>query len=1134
MAPVSPSGHPSVSALPDDSHTAPAAPRAAPPSWSTPRRLITLLAALLLLHLSNPLTWGEIRPGLWYPPVGLGLALIAWYGRRAALWLALDGLLVVLQALVRARWEARHHAGAELALAGFDAVLGATVLLFSWWLYHERKQDRRGLDDPRTAKRFLFLVPGLGLGLGAVFHTLLFGRLVNDSAEAWRSELPAFWLSRALGVLALTPLLVVLTPWLARRGLVRPDVEMQVSDGPLDMGGGSEPLNGGDRLELFGLSAGAAVLTWLAVHYGLQQSVGWQLWGAPLLVIVWASLRQGLRGGTLVASASAVLSLLSLMGTSLADADRLLIQCNLVGQCAVALLVASASGWLRRSEARYRQVMAHLPVVIYSARFRPADQPPPSLDGLEAEVMLVSAGSEPILGCRSEELLGDYQRWLQRVHSEDREVLRAAVAQLRRQLQPVTCEYRLARIVDREADQRSAPVRWVRDTLAPRLDAQGRLIGWEGVLTDITEQRLLADDLRRTTSMLHALVSNLPAGVFFVQGPTGHPILVNARARSLLGQREELAAALEHLPDVYRLHRPDGTPYPVEDLPVFRALHLGVTSMREDIVVHRPDGRRTPLVTWAAPVSLTGGNSTGPPDAAVWVLEDLTALHQAEAARRDTEVRLRAVLETMAEGLVVLDNRGCIVDVNTTAGAILGHPPERLRGLNLSERNWSLLREDGTPLPSDDSPSATVLRLGRPVRNLIVGIFQHGPQGEERIPKPEEVRWVLTNAMPLGITGNGENRAVAGVVVTYIDMTASMRAQRMLRESEERYRELVESLPLMVVQANPNMHVTYANPALRDITGYDLGEVADPQAWSTLIYADDVPILIDLTRQALEGNGGRAEFRYRAKDGSEKFGLAFIEPRRRSDGAIVGTTTLIADLTRERRLEQELLRAQRLELVGRISSGIAHDFNNLLSVVLSLTELISSSLPPGHVGHSDLARIRDATEQAANLANQLLTFSKQRHVDARRIDVNLVIARTLELLRASLPARIKLRPSLREQDLFIQADETQLQQVLMNLCLNARDAMPEGGVLRVQTERVRRDGDWVRLTVQDSGTGMTDQVKAHLFDPFFSTKDHGTGLGLAVVRQIVESHGGHVEVASEPGHGTRFDVWWPLAPGDAK
>jgi PAS domain S-box-containing protein len=512
----------------------------------------------------------------------------------------------------------------------------------------------------------------------------------------------------------------------------------------------------------------------------------------------------------------------------------------------------------------------------------------------------------------------------------------------------------------------------------------GWLIGWEGVLTDVTEQRVLADDLRRTTNMLHALVGNLPAGVFFVQGPLGHPILVNARARQLLGRREDMAAGLEHLVEVYRLHRPDGSPYPVEELPVVMALRKGVTSMRDDIVVHRPDGRRTPLVVWAAPVSLTRGSSLsyGQPEAAVWVLEDLTSLHQAEAARRSTE---------------------------------------------------------------------------------------------------------------------------------------------------ERYRDLVESLPLMVLQADRDMRITYFNRATQAITGYDLADISDPQAWGAVIHADDLPMLVEMTRAALEGKGSRAEFRYRAKDGSEKVGLAIAEPRCRPDGEIIGTTALVVDVTRERQLEQELLRAQRLELVGRLASGIAHDFNNLLSVVMSLTELVGCSLPGDHPVHDDLARIKDATDQAANLASQLLAFSKQRGVAAHRIEVNRVARRTLELLRATLPPRIELKAELAAHDLFIQGDETQMQQVLMNLCLNGRDAMPGGGRLHIHTALVSSGGDWVRLSVQDTGTGMTDQTKAHLFDPFFSTKDRGTGLGLTVVQQIVESQGGRVEVFSEPGRGARFDVWWPAA-----
>jgi PAS domain S-box-containing protein len=867
-----------------------------------------------------------------------------------------------------------------------------------------------------------------------------------------------------------------------------------------------------------------------------------------------------------VASLSAGLSLLLLQGHASADDRALFIQGNLLSQCAVALLAASSFGWVRINEHRYRQVAASLPIVFYSARFfRPA-RPPVSASDRDAEVTRVSAASEALIGCPPRELLGEIERWMSHIHPEDRELLRAAIAQVGRYGQSVSCEYRITPPVRENRNPNSEirketeisdvgfrvsdfarqrqDVRWVHDTLAPQWDSEGRLLGWEGVLTDITEQRTLADDLRRTTNMLHALVDNLPTGVFFVQGPSGHSVLVNTRARQLLGQREDMAAGLEHLSEVYRLHRPDGTPYPVEELPVFLALRKGLTAMRDDIVVHRPDGRRTPLVTWAAPIHypLSAGRPPLAPadpaengkwvaesgwEAAVWVLEDLTALHQAEAARRDTEVRLRAILETMSEGVVVQDRGGCVIDSNAAASVILGQTPEKLRGKKLTDCDWRLMREDGTLLAEEEYPAAVVSRLGRPVRNLVLAIVPRLSQSASPDQQFKEVRWVLINVMPLGAASTGEQPTAKGVVSTYIDITPTIRAQRMLRDSEEKYRDLVESLPLMVIQADMDLRVTYANSATRRLSGYEQNEITEPAMWGRLVHPDDLPKLLTMGHEALSGRGSRSEYRYRAKDGSDKVGLAFSEPRRRSDGTIIGTTTLIADITRERQLEQELFRAQRLELVGRLAGGIAHDFNNLLSVILSMADLARATLPPGHSSRDDLQRIEEATQQAANLANQLLTFSKQRRIATRRIDINDTVARTLDLLRASLPSRIELKAELAPNELLVRADETQVQQVVMNLCLNARDAMPRGGLLEVRTALALADGKWICLSVRDNGTGMTDEVKAHLFDPFFSTKERGTGLGLAVVRHIVECHGGRVEVASESGKGARFDVWWP-------
>jgi signal transduction histidine kinase len=259
-------------------------------------------------------------------------------------------------------------------------------------------------------------------------------------------------------------------------------------------------------------------------------------------------------------------------------------------------------------------------------------------------------------------------------------------------------------------------------------------------------------------------------------------------------------------------------------------------------------------------------------------------------------------------------------------------------------------------------------------------------------------------------------------------------------------------------------------------------------------------------------------------------GHLILQPRRQGD-ELVGITALIVDMTLQRRLEQELELAQRLESVGRLASGIAHDFNNMLTVVLTLTELAHDALPSDHPVREDLRRVADAGEQAANLAAQLLAFSKKRP-GARRVDVNAVAGQTLSLLRGTLPANIALESTLANGELFVQADESQLQQILMNLCLNARDAMPQGGRLLVQTlTACAPDGQpagstgWVRLSVQDSGHGIAADVKSQMFRPFFSTKEGGTGLGLAVVQHIVESYGGRIEVWSQPGEGTRIDIW---------
>jgi PAS domain S-box-containing protein len=872
----------------------------------------------------------------------------------------------------------------------------------------------------------------------------------------------------------------------------------------------------------------------------------WPIWVLPLLFIVWACLRQGVRGGTVVASA-AVLGWAILVSLGMREAAAARLQGYFLAQCSTALLVGVSFSWIHASASVYRQVMNQTPVVLYSARFPQGHGRLTPTD--TAELTFVSPASRRLLGRAPTELLGEFRQWLRVVHPQDREVVVAAVTQLSRQQHPVTCEYRLAGAAPGHAGE-PAPAaaagvhpengtigqtpprdRWVRDTLVPLIDERGKLQGWEGVLVEITEQRYLADHLRRTSNMLHSLVAHLPAGVFFVQAPGGWPLLVNARARKLLGQREDLAAGTARWPQVYRLYRPDGTPYPAEELPVTKALHRGTTSMCDDIVVHRPDGRRVPLVTWAAPVDLAG---RGRPDAAVWVLEDLTALHRAEAARRDSEARLRAVIQTMAEGVMVHDRTGAVAECNQAACDILGLGPTEIQARWLRDARWGLVREDGSPLPVEEHPALVSLRTGQPVRQVILGVPRAGAGSGPGRPAPsgDAVVWLLVNAMPLT---EGRDLHPARVVTTFTDISAHRRALAVLRASEEKYRGLIEALPLLLLQSDRRGRLTYVNPAVEALTGFRLAELRSPRSWRGQVHPEDLPRLITAAGAARGGQAARLEVRFWTKERAERVGYVILSPRR-AGSEVIGQTVLIADLTAQRRLEHDLQRAQRVELVGRLAGGIAHDLNNLLTVMLGLAEIARGHLPDEHPARSDLAAIAEAGEKAAQLAGQLLALGKKRPAASGLVDVRRMARRTLELLRGTLLPTVRVETALDGPALHVRADETQLQQVVMNLCLNARDAMPEGGSLWVHAEEATRSGGpegpgggWVCLSVQDSGHGMAESVRARIFDPFYSTKEHGTGLGLALVREIVESHGGRVEVWSQPGRGARFDVWLPRA-----
>ncbi|HEX6244767.1 MAG TPA: ATP-binding protein, partial [Polyangiales bacterium] len=280
------------------------------------------------------------------------------------------------------------------------------------------------------------------------------------------------------------------------------------------------------------------------------------------------------------------------------------------------------------------------------------------------------------------------------------------------------------------------------------------------------------------------------------------------------------------------------------------------------------------------------------------------------------------------------------------------------------------------------------------------------------------------------------------------------------------------------------------------------------------------PREVELTR----GDGTRAPV---------MLGVSSVE----EDGA--RKIAFLFDLSERRRLEQQLLHAQRMEAVGRLAAGIAHDFNNVLSAITMGAELVGEALPAGHA-REELRELRKAADRAVRLVRQLLTFSRQQVLEPRVLSLNELVANLEDMLRRVLGSQLALRSELAAQQPEVKADPGQIEQVILNLVVNARDAMPQGGLLTLRTENVWLEsqrtfdvplppGPYVVLSVSDTGTGMDAATRARMFEPFFTTKEQGkgTGLGLSTVYGIVRQSGGAIDVVSAPGSGTTLSVYLP-------
>jgi PAS domain S-box-containing protein len=358
-----------------------------------------------------------------------------------------------------------------------------------------------------------------------------------------------------------------------------------------------------------------------------------------------------------------------------------------------------------------------------------------------------------------------------------------------------------------------------------------------------------------------------------------------------------------------------------------------------------------------------------------------------------------------------------------------------------------------------------------------------------------------------------------------------------LRRSEARFARLAESGIVGILFAGFDGHIQDANDAFLKMVGYSRGELESGRlSWETLTPSEYRPQSERIGKELHEsGVAMPVEKEYLRKDGTRVsviVGVAVLE-----GSECIG---FVLDITERRRLEHRLQHAQKMEAIGSLAGGVAHDFNNLLSAILGYSSLLLQGLPPGSALHDDATEIHRAGERAAGLTRQLLALSRKQRLNPEVINLGTVVSEMQKLFRRLIGENIDLVTALAPHLRNVKADPSQIEQVIMNLVVNARDAMPGGGTLTIETSNVDVNGasaphraavsagSYVRLTVSDTGTGMDAATQERIFEPFFTTKkEHGTGLGLSTALGIVQQSGGSIVVQSEVGRGSRFDVYLP-------
>ena len=646
------------------------------------------------------------------------------------------------------------------------------------------------------------------------------------------------------------------------------------------------------------------------------------------------------------------------------------------------------------------------------------------------------------------------------------------------------------------------------DVSARGFEVEGRWF-FQAIVRDVSERENALAALRASEENLQITLQSIGDGVIATDAAglihTMNPVAERLTDWSLSEARGR------HLDDVVRFVS-EKTRQPLES-PAARVLRerTSVALANHTLLLTRAGDER-PVSHSAAPIQGREGELTG----VVMVLRDVA---EERAAQRNLAFQAE-LLQNLSDGVVALDANHRVLAWNLAAEEMYGIKASDAFGKTMGE----LLTSEYEGFPSFKEFAEALDWVGK-IRVNVRRTLRNG---------------TVLDVEASGVVLRGDDEQITGYVSVSRDITARRRATEALRESQGRLSRILEASndAIWVIGADGRTEFANARAAtlLETVPDEMIGRTTRDFFHPESLSGESASHGADCSL----GESLRREVMLRRSDGSEKWLVHSRSALRTTAGEVIGAVHVLMDVTELRRAREQLLQSQKMEAVGQLASGIAHDFNNLLLVIMSSAEFLRENLPPDDPNRTDVGEICDAGERASHLVRHLLAFGRKSTHKPVTVDINGVVQGLEKLLRRAIGENVGVSVSLGRDLWPTRIDPVHLEQVLMNLSVNARDAMPDGGKLRIETRNVSLDdppaecrdlppGRHVALTVSDTGCGMSPEVAARIFEPFFTTKGRGqgTGLGLATVYGIVSQASGKITVASELGQGTTFAIYLP-------